>query len=296
MRSALPAFTLSVVVPVAIILCLPRTAAPQNGCVTNPKISAPTTISPKSGDVISPVYLIKLTTDGSSRSGGINFRWAGSFKANETFMLEIAPVSATTRAISADAPTTTTRTGTTEPVRTTTSTTTLDAGTRLSSAALGALVYTTAPGARQHTVDLERGKSYRWRIRAYNCGADAPYSASITFSVEAAPPTVTSSVPAITSLSPSSVNAGQGPITLTVNGSNFASGAVVRWNGANRPTTFVSATRLTATIPASDLAAPSTAQITVSTQATDGGVIVLTASGSSGVSAPMAFQVLPGGT
>ena len=41
--------------------------------------------------------------------------------------------------------------------------------------------------------------------------------------------------------------------TLTVTGSGFVSGATVRWNGVNRTTTFVSATQLTAAIPASDL-------------------------------------------
>jgi hypothetical protein len=51
--------------------------------------------------------------------------------------------------------------------------------------------------------------------------------------------------------------------TLTVNGSGFTAGSSVRWNGADRPTTFTSATRLRASIPASDLSAVGTAQVTV---------------------------------
>ena len=70
-------------------------------------------------------------------------------------------------------------------------------------------------------------------------------------------------VPALSSLSPASATAGSGGFTLTVNGSNFVSGAVVRWNGANRTTAFVSATQLTATIPASDTATAGTAQVSV---------------------------------
>src|SRR5258705_10902624 len=46
--------------------------------------------------------------------------------------------------------------------------------------------------------------------------------------------------PTLTTLSPSSAVAGGPAFTLTVNGSNFVSGSVVRWNGANRTTTFVS--------------------------------------------------------
>ena len=42
--------------------------------------------------------------------------------------------------------------------------------------------------------------------------------------------------------------------TLTVNGTGFVSGAVVKWNGNARTTTFVSKSRLTATILSTDVA------------------------------------------
>lgn len=69
--------------------------------------------------------------------------------------------------------------------------------------------------------------------------------------------------PAITSLSPTSVVAGGAAFTLTVNGSGFASGAVVYWAGAARTTSFVSATQVTAAITAADVAAIGTYGITV---------------------------------
>ena len=69
--------------------------------------------------------------------------------------------------------------------------------------------------------------------------------------------------PTLTSLSPNSATAGGPAFTLTVNGSNFVSGSVVRWNGANRTTTFVSATQLTAAITAADIAAAGSASVTV---------------------------------
>jgi uncharacterized repeat protein (TIGR01451 family) len=72
-------------------------------------------------------------------------------------------------------------------------------------------------------------------------------------------------VPTITSLSPPSVTAGGSDFTLTVNGSGFQSNSVVRWNGANRATTYGGATQLTATIPATDIALVGTAQVTVFT-------------------------------
>jgi hypothetical protein len=74
-----------------------------------------------------------------------------------------------------------------------------------------------------------------------------------------------SALPAtVTSLSPSSAKAGSAGFTLMVNGSNFVSGSIVRWKGVNHATTFVGATQLTATIPASDIAAAGTANVTVS--------------------------------
>ena len=68
--------------------------------------------------------------------------------------------------------------------------------------------------------------------------------------------------PVISSLSPDTARAGSGALELTVAGSNFASGAVVRWNGSPLSTTFVSATQLRAAVPASLLAAAGTAQVT----------------------------------
>ena len=85
----------------------------------------------------------------------------------------------------------------------------------------------------------------------------------LAFAAPAPPPT-------LTSLSPSSQAAGSPAFTLTVNGSNFVSNSVVLWNGAPRTTAFVSATQLTAQIPASDITAAGTASVTVENNAPGG--------------------------
>ena len=77
--------------------------------------------------------------------------------------------------------------------------------------------------------------------------------------------TITGDLPSITSISPSSAVAGGPAFTLTVNGTNFTSSSVVQWNGSSRPTSFTSATRLTAAIPAPDIAQPGTATVQVVT-------------------------------
>ena len=72
--------------------------------------------------------------------------------------------------------------------------------------------------------------------------------------------------PTTTSLSPTSVNAGSGAFTLTVNGTNFMSGlSTVTWGGSTRTTTFVSSTQLTAAILAADVASAGTATVGVTT-------------------------------
>jgi uncharacterized protein (TIGR03437 family) len=68
---------------------------------------------------------------------------------------------------------------------------------------------------------------------------------------------------AITTLSPASASAGGADFTLTVNGSNLSSGATVAWNGAPLVTTFVSASQVTARVPAALLAAAGAASVTV---------------------------------
>jgi glycosyl transferase family WbsX/IPT/TIG domain-containing protein len=73
------------------------------------------------------------------------------------------------------------------------------------------------------------------------------------------------SSPSITSISPTSTEWNGPAFTLTVNGSAFASDTTVRWNGNERPTTFVSANQVTAQIPATDTLASGTDEITVVT-------------------------------
>src|SRR5205809_225918 len=68
---------------------------------------------------------------------------------------------------------------------------------------------------------------------------------------------------ALSALTPSTATAGGPAFTLTADGANFVSGATVLWNGAARTTTFVSATRVTTSIPASDIAAAGSVPVSV---------------------------------
>jgi hypothetical protein len=76
--------------------------------------------------------------------------------------------------------------------------------------------------------------------------------------------------PTITSVAPDSALTGSA-FTLTVNGTGFGSTTVIRWNGTDKTTTFVSSTRVTASISAADAASAGTASITVVNPAPGGG-------------------------
>ncbi len=80
-----------------------------------------------------------------------------------------------------------------------------------------------------------------------------------------------SAIPAISSLSPSLVQAGSAAFTLTVNGSGFNSGSTVNIGGTAMVTTYVSSAQLTAAVPATAIADYGWAPVTVSNTMPGGG-------------------------
>ena len=93
-------------------------------------------------------------------------------------------------------------------------------------------------------------------VKVTNSGTGGGTSATIVF-------TITVPAPTLTSVSPASVAAGAAQFTLTATGSNFQSGSIVRWNGVDLATTFVSSSQLTATVPAANVLNQGTASVVV---------------------------------
>src|SRR5260370_7654843 len=73
-------------------------------------------------------------------------------------------------------------------------------------------------------------------------------------------------------MTPSASPPGSAATTVMVNGEGFSNASTVLWNGSALPTQFISETQLQATIPASDLVASATAQISVSNPRPGGGL------------------------
>jgi trimeric autotransporter adhesin len=104
------------------------------------------------------------------------------------------------------------------------------------------------------------------QIQVINPAPGGGESNFVTFFIHAPQP----NDPVLTSVSPTTTASGGAAFTLTVNGSNFANGYVVTWNGATKPTTFVSANQMTASISATDIASPGCAAVAVSTNSQNG--------------------------
>jgi hypothetical protein len=102
--------------------------------------------------------------------------------------------------------------------------------------------------------DLATPGSYE--ITVVNPAPGGGTSAATAFAIVAGTPT-------IVGLPAQGGSAGRPGFSLAVDGTNFIDGAVVQWNGSDRPTTFRSGIRLLASISADDVAAAGTAQITV---------------------------------
>lgn len=77
--------------------------------------------------------------------------------------------------------------------------------------------------------------------------------------------------PGISSISPAGAPAGSHALTLTVTGTRFISGSVVRWGGSARATTYISSTKLTAAIMPSDLATAGIGTVSVFNPTPGGG-------------------------
>ena len=102
------------------------------------------------------------------------------------------------------------------------------------------------------------------------------------------PPTP-AAMPTITQLNPPGVIANSGQFTLEVDGSAFAANAVINFNGVKQTTSWVTSGKLTATIPNSAIASAGTVPVTVTNQATTGG---LYGGGTTAVtSQPMNFNI-----
>jgi|GEM_PF-918409 len=98
-------------------------------------------------------------------------------------------------------------------------------------------------------------------------GSNSPNTVNLTGTGLSSLPT-----PVITAISPGNRPVGSSGSTITVSGSGFSTLSIVRWGGADRATTFINSSSLTATIPDSDFAAMAMFPVTVFSPEPGGGL------------------------
>jgi uncharacterized repeat protein (TIGR03803 family) len=122
------------------------------------------------------------------------------------------------------------------------------------------------PNSPQYSVDssvlVQAGDGRLYGTTSVGGVTPAPQGSGTVFSLPTPIP-----VPVLTAISPNTATAGSSAFTLTAAGSKFVNGSTVNWNGTPLATTFVSDTQLTASVPATLLATPGAATVTVANPA-----------------------------
>lgn len=136
----------------------------------------------------------------------------------------------------------------------------------------GGATWDDIAGATSTTYAFTPTLSDSWK--QYRAVFSSPAGCGSAVTTKAATLTVNNAAPTLTSISPTSAKVNSPGLTLTVTGTNFVASSVVRWNGSNRTTTYISNTKLTAAITTGDLSAEGTATVTVYTPAPGGGTSI----------------------
>jgi hypothetical protein len=85
------------------------------------------------------------------------------------------------------------------------------------------------------------------------------------------PATTPNAIPTLTSVNPTSMQAGAAATTITLTGANFVATSNVTWNGKTLTSAYQSSTTMTAQVPASDLQTAGTAEVAVVSPTPGGG-------------------------
>jgi hypothetical protein len=132
----------------------------------------------------------------------------------------------------------------------------------------GANVTTTSATLATASFTINVAGNVRIEIRKTDAGTNRINFDEITVNDYSG---TTNPIPTLTTISPSTCAAGAATFTLTVNGSNFMNGSIIKWNTTNLTTNFISATQLTTSISAALVATAGTASVTVFNPTPGGG-------------------------
>ncbi len=128
-----------------------------------------------------------------------------------------------------------------------------------------ATVFVDSTEVRATVPDNLLASTVNWNIFVQNLGPGGGSSGNPL------PLAVVNATPILSSITPSSVDAGQAGFSLTCQGSGLHGSSRVRWNGAYLPTLSITSQQITATVTAAQVASAGSATITVWTPGPGGG-------------------------
>ncbi|MCX6693583.1 MAG: IPT/TIG domain-containing protein [Methanomicrobiales archaeon] len=124
--------------------------------------------------------------------------------------------------------------------------------------------YDSATKLKANILAADVARAGLYQVRVFNPGPGGGFSRNISYLVK-------NGRPDLRSINPTNVTAGGPNFVLTVTGTSFVRGSIIRWNGDNRDTTYISATRLRSIIPRADIRTRKRVPITVFNPAPGGG-------------------------
>jgi uncharacterized protein (TIGR03437 family) len=141
-------------------------------------------------------------------------------------------------------------------------------GVQATGTALGFGIDTSLPDRQRSFVSQDNGATFR----PLNTVTGGSGPAALVVRAVVGSPFGNQPVPTLTQVSPTLLPAGGQGQTMAILGQDFQPGSVVRWNGEDRLTTFITSSLLEVSIPSGDLTVSGTAQITVATPSPGGGI------------------------
>ena len=140
-------------------------------------------------------------------------------------------------------------------------------GVQSTTTPMGIAVDTNGPAYQRSFISQNNGGSFQ----PLNTITDGSTASNFMARADVSVPFDAVPIPGLISASPNKIKPGGAGLTLWVRGTSFQPNSVVKWNGTDRPTTYLNGSLMQAAISSSDIASAGNATVTIFTAGQGGG-------------------------